>query len=125
VQVSGGVILELIASDINDPVHDIKFILPGYINTYQTQTFTSEFLDFLSDFQVIRFMDFTHTNGSPVVSWSDRTMPDYYTQGKFGGVAWDYVVQLANTTQKDIWITSPIRRIMLFWIAWQTSFKMG
>jgi hypothetical protein len=107
VQVTGGVILELMASDINDPVHDIKFILPGYINTYQTQTFTSEFLDFLSDFQVIRFMDFTNTNGSPVVSWSDRTTPDYYTQGKFGGVAWDYVVQLANITQKDIWINIP------------------
>ena len=52
-------------------------------------------------------MDFTNTNGSQVVNWSDRTLPDYYTQGKFGGVAWDYVVQLANITQKDIWINIP------------------
>jgi hypothetical protein len=34
-------------------------------------------------------------------------MPDFYTQGKNTGVAWNYVVQLANITQKDIWINIP------------------
>jgi hypothetical protein len=107
VNVTGGVILEITASNANDPVHDIQFILPDYVNSYQTKIFTDEMLDFLTDFQVIRCMEFTATNGSPIVSWADRTMPDFYTQGKNTGVAWNYVVQLANITQKDIWINIP------------------
>ncbi|MFN8244841.1 MAG: T9SS type A sorting domain-containing protein [Ferruginibacter sp.] len=107
VTVSNAVILELLSSDVNDPVHNIQFILPDYIDTYQSKTFTDELLKFLRNFQVIRFMDFTRTNASPVVNWGDRTKPDYYTQALNSGVAWDYVIQLANQTQKDIWINIP------------------
>lgn len=107
VNVTGKVMLEILQSDVANPINDIKFILPSYVNTYQTQTFTTELLDFLQDFQVIRFMDFTKTNGSPIVNWSDRTPVTYYSQAKFGGAAWEYVVALANLTQKDIWINIP------------------
>lgn len=74
VNVSGQVMLEILQSSSSNPINDIKFILPNYTNTYQTQTFTTEFLEFLADFQVIRFMDFTHTNGSPIITWNDRTL---------------------------------------------------
>lgn len=107
VNVTGQVMLEILVSNVANPINDIKFIYPDYVNRYQTQTFTDEFVDFLEDFQVIRFMDFTHTNGSPIISWSDRTSPLYYSQAKFGGVAWEYVIDLANQTQKDIWINIP------------------
>jgi hypothetical protein len=107
VPVNDAIILEILSSDFNDPVHDIRFILPEYINNYQEQVFTDELLSFLADFGVIRFMDFTQTNGSPIVSWSDRTPSNYYTQAKYGGAAWEYVVQLANTLHKDIWINIP------------------
>lgn len=107
VQVNNGVILEILSSQAGDPVRDIQFILPAYVNTYQNQTFTNELTGFLEDFQVIRFMDFTQTNGSPIQNWAQRTPQAYYTQAKFGGVAWEYVVQLANQTQKDVWINIP------------------
>ncbi len=107
VQVTGQVILEITQSDAANPIDNIQFIYPDYVNTYQTQTFTNEFLNFLDDFQVIRFMDFTNTNGSSIVNWSDRTTPGYYSQAKSGGAAWEYVIELANTTQKDIWINIP------------------
>lgn len=107
VSVSGQVMLEILQSSSSNPINNIKFILPNYVNTYQTQSFTTEFLDFLDDFQVIRFMDFTHTNGSPIITWNDRTPDTYYTQAKFGGASWENVIALANQTQKDIWINIP------------------
>jgi hypothetical protein len=107
VNVTGPVMLEIIQSNISNPINDIKFILPDYVNTYQNQTYTSEFIDFIQDFQVIRFMDFTRTNDSPVVSWNDRTPLNYYTQAKEEGAAWEYVIDIANLTQKDIWINIP------------------
>jgi len=107
VNVTGQVILEILQSDAANPINDIKFILPSYVNNYQTQTFTTEFLDFLQDFQVIRFKDFTHTDDSPIDTWNDRTPVTYYSQAKFGGAAWEHVVALANLTQKDIWINIP------------------
>jgi hypothetical protein len=107
VSVNNGVILEILTSDKNDPVRDIQFILPDYVNDAPNHTFTKEFTDFLSDFQVIRFMDFTHTNGSVIKNWNERTPDKYYTQTREGGVAWEYVTQLANETGKDIWINIP------------------
>lgn len=107
VNVTGQVMLEIMQSDVANPVNDIHFILPNYVNTYQTQVFTDELIDFLEDFQVIRFMDFTQTNGSSNVSWSDRTTPSFYSQSNQRGVAWEYVIALANQTQKDIWINIP------------------
>lgn len=107
VEVNGNVSLEIISSDINDPINDIKFIYPDYITTYQNHTFRSDFLDFLEDFQVIRFMDWLRTNDSPVSVWSERSKYDYYTQTLPSGVAWEYVIELANLTGKDIWINIP------------------
>lgn len=107
VYVNGKVMLEILQSDPSNPIHDIKFIYPDYVNTYQTQEYTNEFLSFLQNFQVIRFMNFTRTNGSNVVHWSDRTLPTYYTQSKSTGVAWEKIVEIANLTQKDIWINIP------------------
>ena len=103
----GGVIFEILSSQAADPIRDVQFILPDYVNNYTTQAFTNSFIDFIDDFQVIRFMDFTNTNGSNIVEWSDRTPYDYYTMGKEGGAAWEAVVEIANATQKDIWINIP------------------
>jgi hypothetical protein len=103
----GGVIFEILSSQASDPIRDVQFILPNYVNSYSTQPFTETFIDFIDDFQVIRFMDFTNTNGSNIVEWIDRTPYDYYTMGKEGGAAWEAVVEIANATQKDIWINIP------------------
>ncbi len=107
VTVNGGVVLDILESDINDPINDIKFIYPDYVNTYQNHTFRADFLDFLEDFQVIRFMDWLRTNNSTVASWEERSEYDYYTQALNSGVSWEYIIELANLTNKDIWINIP------------------
>lgn len=107
VAVTGPVCLQITQSFVNDPISNIDFVYPQYVNTYQTQTFTNELLDFVADFETIRFMDWERTNGSQVQEWSDRTPVDYYSQEMNTGVAWEYVIELANLTQKNVWINIP------------------
>lgn len=107
VTVTSGVALQIEASDVDDPITDIKFIYPDYVDTYEEQAFTNELLTFLEDFQAIRFMDWLRTNGSNVTSWSERSRYDYFTQSTGAGVAWEHVVELANLLQKDVWINVP------------------
>jgi len=104
---NGGVALEIEQSNAADPIRDIKFIFPQYVNTYQNQEFSSEILDFISDFQTLRFMDWAKTNGSSVVSWADRTPSDYYTQAKSSGASWEKAIRLCNTASKNAWINIP------------------
>ena len=85
---------------------NIKLIRPGY-PADTTQVFSTAFLNLLQPFSVIRFMDFTATNGNLVANWADRTPLNAVRQVSDKGAAWEYVVQLANTTHKDIWINIP------------------
>jgi hypothetical protein len=71
------------------------------------QVFTTPYLNLLKPFSVLRFMDFTATNNSPVTSWTQRTLPTAASQQSPGGAAWEYVAALANATGKDIWINLP------------------
>jgi len=105
----GGILLEIMTSDVADPIHDIRLLLPGTENTYQTDPFNPDFIDFISDFETIRFMDFMKTNGSTVENWSDRTSKTSYTQSKSNGVSYEYMIDLCNTTQKNAWICIPHR----------------
>ncbi len=105
----GQVALEILASEEGDPIRNIQFIYPDYVDTYQEKTFTDEFLAFATDFQVFRFMDWLRTNGATISSWSDRTPGDYYSQSQSNGVAWEYIVELCNLLEKDPWICIPHR----------------
>lgn len=103
----GGVVLELEQSSTADPLHDIHFVYPEYVQTFHNQTFTTGLINFIADFQTIRFMDFLRTNNSEVKSWSERTPADYYTQTTESGVAWEYIIELCNLTHKNAWINIP------------------
>lgn len=107
VNVTGSLAISIDASSEGNPISDIRFIRPNYIDVFEDQTFTDELLAFLDDFQVIRFMDWLRTNDSPVSQWGDRSTADYYTQTLNSGVAWEFIVQLANELEKDIWINVP------------------
>jgi hypothetical protein len=90
-------------------VKNVKLIRPGQS---AGDTFTRQFLTRLQPFQVLRFMDYSSTNGNPEVSWSDRTLPTAATQqrkvnGGIAGAAWEYAIELANLTGKDPWINVP------------------
>lgn len=99
-----------------------RFIMnhPGYPLT-SPKIFTDDFLAALTgiNFSTIRFMPFTNPNGIDplypgVTPWSKRKLVSDAGQnaiaplGKPDGGAWEYVVNLANTVNKDAWINVPI-----------------
>lgn len=91
--------------------------------------FLPEFLEFCRPFHCLRFMDWGATNNSIEENWSDRKNPTFYTmrpqtgdpdavsgpaptpfQRRFsGGVAYEYMIQLCNLLQVDMWLCIPHR----------------
>ena len=94
-------------------VKNVKLMRPGY----STETFTREFTTLLQPFSCLRSVWLSQVIGSPVVNWSDRTLPTYATMNRrvgvgnytspFYGCAWEYIIQLSNETNKDLWINIP------------------
>ncbi|PID93827.1 MAG: hypothetical protein CSA95_05960 [Bacteroidetes bacterium] len=100
-------VLEILESDIANPIKDIHILMPGHHHTFEEHPFHPELLSFIDDFQVIRFMDWMSTNGSEVQEWADRNTPNYYTQTLYSGVSYEYLIELCNLTQKDLWVNIP------------------
>jgi len=112
------------SSATNTGITNLKIMRPiakGSTTSYApTTTFTDAFKNvIMNDFKAkaIRYMDFTATNGKTAeVNWSDRVTPammqslhggsGYGWQGR--GSAWEYVVQLSNETNTDMWICIPV-----------------
>lgn len=70
-------------------------------------------------FSTIRYMNFTHTNGSDPpypgqIPWRERKLPTDASQapikalGKLGGASWEEVIALANLSKADAWINVPL-----------------
>lgn len=90
-----------------DRIRNLHLIMPGY-GAINPPTFSNEFLGRLRPFSSIRFMDWGSTNGSPLRSWADRTPQASILQTTEKGVAYEYMIALANQTGKDPWITVPV-----------------
>jgi hypothetical protein len=87
-------------------VKNIRLLRPGYPRSTD-QVFTKEFLSALEPFSTLRMMDFVRTNSTHVATWAERPHLTDALQSSSNGVAWEYAIQLANTTGKDLWINIP------------------
>ncbi len=107
-------------SSLGSGLSHFKMIRPGYAAD-SSQTFTDDLLAALTDaqFGVIRFMNFTATNGADPdfpaqMEWAHRKCPTDAAQqriaplNKRDGAAWEYVIELANTVHMDAWINVPV-----------------
>lgn len=103
-------------------ITNVKIIRPGYAAD-TTQTFTDVFINSLKPLNLMRVMGWLNSNSSNpdfgaaknTVDWADRKLPTDATQSewvgksKLGvGISWEYIIQLANQTGKDVWINIPI-----------------
>jgi hypothetical protein len=89
-------------------IHNMRIIPATYAHNEQAlPRFYPLYLKGLRPFQALRFMDWTGTNNSSQSNWSDRTKKDFYSQGTENGIAWEYVIELANTLHADPWICVP------------------
>ncbi|MBN2656320.1 MAG: hypothetical protein JXR86_04610 [Spirochaetales bacterium] len=104
---TAGILLTIIESDPGDPIRNIRFIMPGFADTYEEQIFHPLFLTRLEGMKVIRFMDWGRTNNSDVVEWAERTRPDHYTQALPAGVSYEAMIDLTNALDADPWICIP------------------
>ncbi len=96
-----------------NPVKNLRMVASDLdINT--TETFRPDFKARLAPFSTIRFMDWNLTNNSQATTWSERRLPNWTLQTepaadqeRMGGVAWEYMIRLANEVGKDAWINIP------------------
>ncbi len=91
-------------------VKEIRLLRPNYPHN-SLQIFRTDYLNALSPFSSLRFMDFIKTNNANIAypkkqSWTERQHPTngIYTKG----APWETVIALANYTAKDIWINIPV-----------------
>ncbi len=105
----GNIFFNLTASQAGNPVRNIRVVELSNMDTYETQPFRQGFLDKCAEFNTLRFMDWVQTNGSRQVQWADRTLPNYYSQAESpnGGLAYEYIIQVANELNKNIWVCIP------------------
>jgi hypothetical protein len=90
-------------------LQDIAFLQPGY-DISSKSNITNLMLAHLSRFSIVRFMDWTDTNGNSEVNWNDTTPVNWpqYTYPKQN--PWQVIAYLANQINKpiDIWINIPV-----------------
>lgn len=106
-------------------VRDMHLWLPGFENA--TSIFTPQLIESLQPFSYIRFMDWNTTNNSEQGDWSKRKPKSYVFQSNTtnskqrpeylggsvkmlsggGSVAFEYLIDLCNETNKDLWICIP------------------
>lgn len=102
-------------------ISDVRLIIPGY--STQARRLTPRALSAaLKPFGVTRFMGVLETNGKVSydangtipLEWSERKKPaDAHQTGQMpgsndAGWAWEYVVDVGNEAQIDIWINVPV-----------------
>lgn len=78
-----------------------------WLGIRENPTFTPDFLESVQFYSSIRFMDWLHTNSTPVSKWADRKTPQSLEQTGAAGVSWEYVVELSNLLKIDPWINVP------------------
>lgn len=84
----------------------LNYFKSGVNWTTVTDPWNPQFLADIAPFTNLRFMDFLPTNNSTVITWSQRVQKtaDHYTTD---GVAIEWMIDLCNRTNKDMWICVP------------------
>src|SRR5207249_9507611 len=103
------------ASPVNTGVTDIKVLRPrtvgGSTPYRRDEYFTDGWKSEAARFTALRVYSYAGTvYNTTEVNWSDRVDPTDIVQrqfGFYGGLAWEYFVQMANETGKDLWINIP------------------
>lgn len=93
----------VVRSNYKDHVRNIRLWMPGQEDS--DSPFHPLFKERLKPFPYLRFMDWGGTNNSEQREWSDRKDPRAMRQTKT--VAYEYMIQLCNETDKDMWVCIP------------------
>jgi hypothetical protein len=126
----GGIYLWIDATDPANYLREIEIIMPGGIcegdpfrharsaqdcGSRRYQSFADHrdilfypvFAERLRGYSVLRFMDWMHTNSSPVASWAQRTPLAYSSWATKSGAPVEVVIALSNLLGAHPWLTLP------------------
>ena len=105
--------------EATDRNNDHNQYVPENPYTNGIDPWNGAFLEETSIYSCFRFMDWQKTNGSEITSWSQRRLPD--DKANFGantigtssgnpgapGLAYEWMIDLCNRQQADIWLCVP------------------
>jgi hypothetical protein len=102
----GGVFVKLKRTNPDNPVRNIRILMPDHEMTYAAEPFNPAFLQRWRGFNTIRFMDWMDTNGSEQRDWSGRptTNDCNFTER---GVPVEVMVDLCNQLRINPWFCMP------------------
>ena len=114
--------LTIARSDSSNHVRNIRLLMPGTEETYQTMPYYDEWFTKLQSFKMIRFMDWGSSNNwghnsawecydedsdSIKVPWSQRAKLNDYTWATNKGVPYEMMIDVCNKLHTDMWICVP------------------
>lgn len=100
--------MQVDSSSSADPVRDMHLVSMEFAaDPAKAPLFDPEFVRGLEPFHALRFMDWTQTNGSLQMKWSDRPTPGDRTFGAGKGMPWEHAIALSNLIGADAWICTP------------------
>jgi len=102
-----GVFMSIKETNPSNYIRNVRVIMPGFEDNYDTQIFHPTFLESLSNFDNLRFMDWQVTNNSKVSNWSQRTDVNRSSMSAPDGVSIEIMVDLVNRLDKDAWFCMP------------------
>jgi hypothetical protein len=103
--------VQIVIDSVEAPnyIRNLQVIPIEFESTHLAQPFHPKFLEGIRPFAALRHFGNQKTNGSLQMHWSDRTKPTAVFQDADGGVALEYMVQLANISKTDPWFCIPPR----------------
>lgn len=102
----GGTFVQVRKTNPENPVRNIRVIMPGFEKSYRTEPFHPVFLNRWRGFGPFRFMTWQETNGSKDRDWADRSKPDDSTWTRTG-IPLEVMIDLCNRTKTDAWFCIP------------------
>ena len=99
--------LEIEESNVNNHINEINLIMPSHANTYLSQPFHPDLIEFTNNFQTVRFMDKMRTNETDIINWNDRSTNTDFTQALNKGIAYEYIIEYCNANEVNPWICIP------------------
>lgn len=102
----GGMFLRLIETDPENYIRNIRVVMPGFEDAYESEPFHPVFLARWKGFATLRFMDWGETNNSEIATWDDRPRLDDATWTT-RGIPLEVMIDLANRLRIDPWFCIP------------------
>ena len=99
-----GVFMKIKKTNPKNPIRNLRVVMHTFEYVYEQLPFHPLFLDRLTLFKTIRFMDWTMQDD--IVSWDNRTTKTRFPLGN-GGVAYEDMIHLCNILKTNCWLIVP------------------